>query len=273
MVRTIVRAAAPRRGVTAIGEAAALRFVEIGQQTYAQFERLAQTAGLVHAFACRPLDVSARDEALPHRAANRRRMLTDWRLDPDRLHYCVQAHQTRAVTIHAGQPAGPQPGTDLILTAAPGEALMTFSADCPLVLAYDPHARVLGLAHASWRCTVAQITPRLITLMRESGANPADIRAGIGPSAGPCCYEVREDVLAAAATLTGRDAFFPRRDGRMFFDLWAANRAALSAAGVPAENIEQAGLCTLCRNDLFFSFRREGAGCGHFGLLAAMTSI
>lgn len=57
----------------------------------------------------------------------------------------------------------------------------------------------------------------------------------------------------------------------MYFDLWAANRAQLIATGVRSERIETAGVCTMCDRELFFSFRREGANCGHFGLLAALT--
>lgn len=148
---------------------------------------------------------------------------------------------------------------------------MTFSADCPLLLVYGSSPAVLGVAHASWRCTVAAIARRLVDFM--SGAlhcAPSTLRAGIGPSAGPCCYEVKEDVHQAAAGLPARETLFEKRDGRVYFDLWRANREQLLAAGLLAENIEIAGICTMCRTDLFYSFRREGSGCGHFGLMAAL---
>ena len=98
-----------------------------------------------------------------------------------------------------------------------------------------------------------------------------DLRAGIGPSAGPCCYEVKDDVREAARMLAGATELFPQRDGRMYFDLWRANRNQLVARGVNSVSIEIAGICTMCRNDMFFSFRREGAGCGHFALMAALV--
>lgn len=147
---------------------------------------------------------------------------------------------------------------------------MTFSADCPLIVAWDPAAPVLGLAHASWRCTTAGIVGRLIETMRSLGADPGRICAGIGPSAGPCCYEVGDDVREAAAVIPDVDRLFPERDGQVYFDLWSANRAQLIAAGVPASSIAVASVCTMCQNDVFFSYRREGVGCGHFGLMAAM---
>jgi copper oxidase (laccase) domain-containing protein len=127
------------------------------------------------------------------------------------------------------------------------------------------------MVHASWRCTVAQNTRRLVELMVERfGGRPENMRAGIGPGAGPEQYEVREDVYEAAAGLPERESFFIRRDDRMNFDLWAANQAQLCAAGVPAEQVDVAGICTMTRTDVFFSYRREGPGCGHFGLLAAL---
>ena len=92
----------------------------------------------------------------------------------------------------------------------------------------------------------------------------------MGPGAGPCCYEVQDDVYEAAAVLSARERCFQRRDGRLYFDLWEANRTQLVDTGVAAEQIEAAGLCTLCHNDVFYSYRREGAGCGHFALLAAL---
>jgi copper oxidase (laccase) domain-containing protein len=99
---------------------------------------------------------------------------------------------------------------------------------------------------------------------------PADLLAGIGPSAGPSQYEVRHDVYEAAAALPNRDGLFPRQKERMFFDLWSANRAQLMDSGVRDENIELAGVCTITDTELFYSFRREGAGCGHFGLMAGL---
>ena len=94
--------------------------------------------------------------------------------------------------------------------------------------------------------------------------------AGVGPSAGPEKYEVGPDVYDAAAGLPDRERCFPRRDGRMFFDLWQANRGQLERAGVPTGNIEVAGVCTMSDPGLFYSYRLEGTGCGHFGLMAAV---
>lgn len=265
-----------------------MEFFTIDGRRYARFERLSREVGLLHAFSTRPQDVSARTDAhAPRREAARRQMARDLGFDPERLHYCVQVHETRIAFVEAagrsmaavGDPLGGRSpsdgrrleGYDAATTAAPGVALMTFSADCPLVLVYDPVRRAVGMVHASWRCTVAAATLGLVRTMCERfGCRPAELLAGVGPSAGPQAYEVREDVYAAAAALPERERLFPRRDGRMYFDLWEANRTQLVRAGLREESIEVAGLCTMTGGDVFYSFRREGAGCGHFGLMAGV---
>jgi YfiH family protein len=250
-----------------------MHFVEIQGRRYAQWEQLRAVGGLVHAFSTRPMNVAPRDgPGTAQREQRRRTMVADWGLDPDRLCYCQQVHEARLAVVEDEHASGPLGACDGLVTAEPRRPLMTFSADCPLVLVFDPVRRVLGLVHASWRCTVARLPERLVELMAARfGCRAEDLRAGIGPGAGPCCYEVQQDVYEAARDLPGRERCFAQRQDRLYFDLWEANRNQLLAAGVPGECIESAATCTLCHNDVFYSYRREGPGCGHFGLLAAMT--
>jgi hypothetical protein len=170
---------------------------------------------------------------------------------------------------------------DGLVTAASGLALLGKSADCPLILIADRHHRAVGFAHASWRATVAGITPAVVRRMVELGCKSSDLVACICPSAGPCCYEVGAEVRAAALGGIGPHAasFFrlaqrPRLGpgtaqaaaggARIHFDLWRANACALARAGLAAGAIHVAGICTMCRNDLFPSHRREGASAGRF---------
>lgn len=246
-----------------------MQFVHIEDRRYGQFSRLRDEPGLVHAYSTRPLNVYSGDD--PQTGDRRRIVAQDWGVDPERLHCCRQVHSTHLVAVESDGPGSVIEGCDGVATNVPGVGLMTFSADCPLVLVYDPVTPILGMVHASWRCTVAQNTRRVVELMAERfGGRPENMRGGIGPGAGPEQYEVRGDVYEAAAELPERDRFFRRRDDRMYFDLWAANRAQLCAAGVPTDQVEVAGICTMTRTDVFFSYRREGPGCGHFGLLAAL---
>ena len=246
-----------------------MQFVHIEGRRYGQFARLRDEPGLVHAFSTRPLNVYSGDD--PQTGERRRVVAKDWGVDPERLQCCRQVHGAHLAVVESDGPGGVIEECDGVTTNLPGVGLMTFSADCPLVLVYDRVSPALGMVHASWRCTVVQNTRRLVELMTERfGCRPEDMRSGIGPGAGPEQYEVRGDVYEAAAGLPERERFFIRRDERMFFDLWAANRAQLCAAGVPADQVEVAGICTMARTDVFFSYRREGPGCGHFGLLATL---
>ncbi|MBI5863545.1 MAG: laccase domain-containing protein [Planctomycetes bacterium] len=247
-------------------------FSHCENRRYAHFERLSTIAGLAHAFSTRPMDVSAREDArFAERAARRRQMAIDLGLPPERICYCVQVHRTELAILDA--PTGPLrlEEHDAIITNQLDLPIMTFSADCPLVLVYDPRRHVVGMVHASWRCSCALATAKLIeTMQARFDCNAKDLHAGIGPSAGPERYEVRDDVYDAAAGLKERERLFLRRDGRMFFDLWTANRLQLEKAGIPANQIELAGICTMTDTETFYSFRREGAGCGHFGLMASL---
>ena len=250
-----------------------MHLCDVNGRRYAQFERLREQRGLIHAFSTRPENVSPRPGPLEaERAARRAQVAADFGLDAGRLHYCVQKHETRIAVVAAPQTGGALDGYDGIVLSAPGVPVMTFSADCPLVLIYDARQSVVGVVHASWRCTVAGLARQLVALMcSRFGCDPSGLLAGIGPAAGPCCYEVGDEVLHAAQELPNYQELFDRRGGRLYFDLWRANVALLCDAGLRPENIETADVCTMCRNDLFYSYRREGTGCGHFGLMAALA--
>ena len=186
-----------------------------------------------------------------------------------------QVHGGRCLRVRAEDLAGRADSclgqADALMTDEPGLGVSCRSADCPLILVAGLGATgrpAVGIAHASWRGTVqARITELLVgDMVRAFGLDPADLVACICPSAGPCCYEVRQDVLDEATRALGPQAerFFPRRDGRMYMDLWSANRDQLRMCGLSDVNIHVAGVCTLCRNDLFPSHRREGDRAGRF---------
>ena len=251
-----------------------MHFFEVKGQRYARFDTLRHEQGLTHAFSTRPFDVSVRNGGrVAECAARRRQMVIDFDRDPELLCCCEQVHESRVAV--ATEARGPRllHGFDAVVTDVPPVSLMTLSADCPLVLVYDRERSAVGMAHASWRCTVAMIVRQLVEAMQERyGCEPESLQAGIGPSAGPDQYEVKDNVYRSAARLPDRERLFRRREGRLYFDLWEANRSQLELAGVPPGNIEIAGICTLSRTDLFYSYRRDGIGCGHFCLLAGLST-
>jgi copper oxidase (laccase) domain-containing protein len=101
------------------------------------------------------------------------------------------------------------------------------------------------------------------------GSRPADLRVVIGPSAGPCCYQVGAEVIAAvqASDLPSDELLRPSTAGHAFFDLWKANRRLLQAASVLPEHIETSGICTIDHSDRFFSHRASGGNTGRFGAI------
>ena len=249
-----------------------------------RFEQLARHSDLVHA-------VSTRSGGVPCPGSNRLNLAYHVGDDPAVVdanrHLFLEAiglldwppvsvrqvHGDRLLTVRAADAPrlharcwADLPEADAIVCPDPDVLLMAYSADCPLVLLWDEHAKVVGLVHSSWRCTVARLVEKTIAHMVATlGCRPESIHAGIGPSIGPCCFEVRQDVLdQARAVLPDADALFRFGHNRMTFDLWQAIRVQLVAAGVDDANIECARLCTACHTDEFFSYRTEGPDTGRF---------
>ncbi len=184
---------------------------------------------------------------------------------------CHQVHGARVAVIGPDDRGVVQPETDALVTATPGVVLMLRFADCVPVLFYDRRQRVIGLAHAGWRGVVAGSVPATVATLTEAfGCEPGDLWAGIGPSIGPCCYEVGPEVVEEVkASANGREPF-RRVNNRVHLDLWTAVRGQLEEAGV--EQVEVAELCTACRTDDWFSHRAERGKTGRFGVVIGLTA-
>ena len=105
-----------------------------------------------------------------------------------------------------------------------------------------------------------------------AGSAAADLVVAIGPSIGPCCYEVDAPVierLEAAFPGGWEPSATPKGPGKWMLDLWRANLDQLTAAGVRPGRVDNLGLCTGCRPDLLFSYRRE-RGAGRLVTVAAL---
>jgi len=208
---------------------------------------------------------------------NRKRVLRLLGLDLNSLVAVEQTHEGRFGRVGrsdcgsgAGEPESAIEGLDGLWTTEKGVALMVLGADCPLVILYHP-AGVIALLHSSWRCTVETAAERLVvSISKELGVTREKWLAGISPSIGSCCYEVGEDFVKRAASIPGGESLIARRKGRLYFDLTASNFLQLKRAGVPEERIEIAHLCTSCRADLFYSYRRDGPRTGRIAALACL---
>ncbi len=204
---------------------------------------------------------------------NRRRVARAAGFDFDRLQVTRHVHGT-AVWV-AGDPAPTPPEFDGMVTARPGDTLGAFAADCIPMLFADPVRRVAGAAHAGWRGTVAGVSVEVLRTMRERfGSRPADVRVALGPSIGPCCFEVGPEVVAEFRTrfgeLPGLVVRGPQKD---HIDLRVATRTHLVGAGVRGEHIDSDPPCTRCDDSLWFSFRRDGLEGGvHMGFIGIRPS-
>jgi YfiH family protein len=194
---------------------------------------------------------------------NRDLLAGDVGLDPERVAMGWQVHGAD-LREWTGAPRGggyASPGAELEkvdghVTSVPGVGLLVLVADClPVALAAPGRVAML---HCGWRPLAAGIVEKAVASFPD-GAQPA---AAIGPGIGRCCYEVGEEVLAEFAGLEGV------ADGRML-DLRTVVRRKLEAAGV--EQITDVDLCTRCREDLFFSHRRDRGVTGRQGGIAWLT--
>jgi YfiH family protein len=199
-------------------------------------------------------DCSSRPDA----TASRNAFLAKCGIFPARLARVRQVHGTTIHTVdeaflhlYPGDTPDYWPAGDGLVTNVPGIALGVSVADCVPLWIFDPVRRVLGLFHAGREGTVAEIAAIGVhAMMTGFGCLPADLLAVIGPSAGPCCYELSETM---AEELKGRG--FPVSERN--FDLWETNRRQLSQAGVDANRILITGQCTLC-GPSFHSYRKSG---------------
>ncbi len=162
---------------------------------------------------------------------------------------------------------------DGMYTKDKGVTLVTHYADCVPLFFYAPKYGMIGMAHAGWRGTVGGIGKAMVDIwVHKEGVLPEEIQVVIGPSIGPCCFEVGEEV-AKVFKARFKDAKFitplPNKE-KYSIDLWACNKAILCEAGVLEEHIFIAQMCTCCHFDIFFSHRRTQ---GKRGTLAGFMCL
>lgn len=173
---------------------------------------------------------------------------------------------------------------DAFITRQTDLCLAGLFADCVPILFYDPQQQAVGLAHAGWRGTVAQVAGKTVSAMsREFGTKPERLLAAIGPSIRSCCYEVDRTVIervdealdgkAAAGTLEGVKPYRQVREGAYRLDLQEVNRQIMIKAGILPANIELSQLCTGCNTELFFSHRRENGRTGRMAAWIGLKSV
>lgn len=205
-------------------------------------------------------------------------------VDPLHLVRVHQVHGASVVVAASGRGTRLSPA-DIIVTRDTAAAIAVQAADCVPLLMADRRIGVVAAAHAGWRGLAARVPQVAIqALTREFGSRPADMVVAVGPSIGACCYEVGVEVRDAFTRAgfgraeqtrwffddpqpTEANPSMPtlsktRRADHRFMDSWAIARRQLELAGVPAEQIHVAELCTASHPDMLCSYRRDGKAAG-----------
>lgn len=240
------------------------RFEALGHVQHAVFTR--QGGLSVGPFASLNVGHTVGDDAA-HVEANHAAIYAALGITPAQVVCGRQVHGHRVAVVTAADGGQVLPATDALVSGAPDLALLLRFADCVPVLFSAPGVGAVGIAHAGWRGTVAHIAARTARALAEVfGCHPQEIVAGVGPSIGPCCYQVGAEVIAEVRAAFGEVASSllsrQQADGTAHLDLWEANAQPLREMGVG--RIEVAGLCTRCRRDLFYSHRGDGGRTGRF---------
>jgi polyphenol oxidase len=188
---------------------------------------------------------------------NRRRLCAEVGADLDRLALNYQRHTALVNRAEAGRRGATGDG---LWTDEPGLPVLALGADCALVaLARTNGDRpALGVLHAGRIGLLAGIAKAGV------GALGGRTAAVVGPTIGPCCYEVGEEIAAAFRARFGNDVVSGRK-----LDLWTSAERALREAG--CASVERLDLCTACDAERFFSYRRDGKPRGGHGVLARVA--
>lgn len=179
------------------------------------------------------------------------------------LAWAHQVHGTEVVAV-AGETGGPLGQADGLATDRPGVGLLIKQADCQAVVLASPERGVIANLHVGWRGNAAGMPMKGVAFLQERyGVEPGELYAAVSPGLGACCGQFinwREELPASFAAF---------RRGEDRFDLEAATRAQLIAAGLRPERIEISGVCTVCDQD-YYSYRRDH-GSERFGTVAALA--
>lgn len=261
-----------------------------------QCSALAKLPWLIHGFSTRPGGVSELDgehvlnlgftdwDTRENVEENRRRFRAALGAN-DLAPAALRQFHSDAICLFEEAPKEPCQA-DASVTNRAGLLLAVQTADCVPILLVDRRRRAVAAVHAGWRGTLQRIVAKTVGRMQmEFGTRAKDLLAALGPAIGTCCYEVGTEVASAFASQFAQAAewFNEPRTGdepdplqwmnrmppghqpppkKVRLDLRKTNRAQLLEAGLPAENIFVSELCTACRTDLFFSYRKESARSG-----------
>ncbi len=210
--------------------------------------------------AWRGMNVSTNEgDAAASVAENRRRLARHAGFALKSLAGLSQVHGRQVLRIDSLETIPPERERrfDASISNQPGVVLAVQTADCAPILVASTKPRAVGAIHAGWRGTLQDVAGAAIKNFCESyGCQSAELVVAIGPCIHACCYQVDTAVFEQFRKRFGTRAV-SGECAVLGVDLVSANRMLLEAAGIPSAQIEVIDLCTSCREDLFFSHRRD----------------
>jgi YfiH family protein len=181
----------------------------------------------------------------------------------ENIYFPIQRHTDKVQVI--GEDLSPKVA-DAVITIRKGLLIGVKVADCVPILFSDTKRSVVGVVHAGWRSTAAQITQKTVQLMIEDfHSSPVDIKIALGPSIRWSCYYVGREVKDAIYNATGEGAYYLQRDGGYWIDLPSANMYQVLSMGIPKENIWISHECTYCNPKEYYSYRYDKVYTGKQG--------
>jgi len=242
-----------------------LKLVKKGELEYLTDPELLKETGILVAFTTRLGGVSRspyNSLNLAHHVgdseedvnSNRKSAAAALGFDVKRLVTAEQVHGSNIRKVSGNEASsGPLAATDAMFTSERQLPLMVFTADCVPIVLIAPEVPLVALVHAGWRGTLAYIVSLTVKkITEELHLSAAGMSAYIGPSIRACSYEV-DTILHQRFRRA-----FPRVVGEeQILDLPTVNIDQLMEAGLKPENIYDSGLCTACRVELFYSYRRD----------------
>ena len=202
---------------------------------------------------------------------NRDRIATVFGLTHKRLILLNQEHQDGILLLKKPvETLPPFLEYDAMITDATETILGIKTADCIPVLIVNPKKRIIAAIHAGRQGTSLQIIKKVLRKMEEEfDCLPEELLIALGPSIGPCCYEIDEKAFRPE----WEPFSFPIEGGKWMVDLAEINIAQMKEEGITEDQISKIDLCTSCHRDLFFSYRKEGRTGRQLSFIGIMNPI
>ena len=242
-------------------------FLNTGRMVQYRESRLLIEAGFIHGFTTRiggvshppydSLNLGDKTGDFPEAVKENKNLLAkEIGVGVDRWITLRQVHS--AVVVNSDTPFKTLPEADSVITNRSGVIAAVKVADCLPVLIADPVEKVVASVHCGWKGLSSGIIEKTLNAMNISyGSKPGNLIAALGPCAGVCCYEIGKDI---AGLFTKNSV--SKRNGACYLDLDALACSLLTGAGLNENNIDSIGLCTICKAEHFYSYRRDREASG-----------